>query len=161
MDIGSGNGYPSSALSNFACHPFEFDGVKINSFEGFLQSLKFSNEDMQVEICKLVGFAAKKAGRKKNWQERQILYWKGVEYKRKSKEYQALLDRAYDALAKNTSFQKALLASGNAVLTHSMGRTKESETVLTRAEFCRRLARIRSRLQSGLFPEEFNEQLFT
>ena len=43
MDIGSGNGYPSSALSNFAPHEFELDGVKCASMEGFLQSLKFKS----------------------------------------------------------------------------------------------------------------------
>ena len=37
MDIGSGNSYPSNALSNFAPHPFEIDGVNCNSMEGFLQ----------------------------------------------------------------------------------------------------------------------------
>ena len=47
MDIGSQNGYPSGALSNFAPHPFEIDGIKCNSMEGFLQSLKFSNPEMQ------------------------------------------------------------------------------------------------------------------
>jgi len=41
MNIGSGNGYPSSALSNFAAHPFVIDGVHCASMEGFLQSLKF------------------------------------------------------------------------------------------------------------------------
>lgn len=50
MDIGSGNGYPSSALSNFAPHPFILDGVEIASMEGFLQSLKFKNEEMQKYI---------------------------------------------------------------------------------------------------------------
>jgi hypothetical protein len=84
MDIGSKHGYPSSALSNFACHPFVFDEVLCNSMEGWLQSIKFSNEDMQVEICKLTGFTAKKAGKYKNWQERQILHWRGVQYKRSS-----------------------------------------------------------------------------
>lgn len=38
MDIGSGNAYPANALSNFAPHPFEFDGVQCNSMEGFLHS---------------------------------------------------------------------------------------------------------------------------
>lgn len=38
MDIRSGKDYPSSALSNFAPHPFEIDGVKCASMEGFLQS---------------------------------------------------------------------------------------------------------------------------
>jgi hypothetical protein len=37
MDIGSKSGYPSSALSNFAPHAFEFDGVKCASMEGLLQ----------------------------------------------------------------------------------------------------------------------------
>lgn len=58
MNIGSGNGYPSSALSNFSPHRFVLDGVECYSMEGFLQSLKFNNSEMQVEICKLVGYAA-------------------------------------------------------------------------------------------------------
>ena len=33
MDIGSGNGYPSAALSNFAPHPFVLDGVEIASMK--------------------------------------------------------------------------------------------------------------------------------
>ena len=77
MDIGSGNGYPSASLSNFAPHPFEIDGVKCNSMEGFLQSLKFESIDMQRYVCTLVGKAAKKKGRGKNWQQKQELYWNG------------------------------------------------------------------------------------
>lgn len=38
MDIGSGKEYPSNALSNFAPHPFVFDGVECASMEGLLQS---------------------------------------------------------------------------------------------------------------------------
>lgn len=53
MDIGAGNGYPQSALSNFAPHPFVIDGVKCNSMEGFLQSLKFESQDMQQFVCTL------------------------------------------------------------------------------------------------------------
>jgi predicted NAD-dependent protein-ADP-ribosyltransferase YbiA (DUF1768 family) len=143
MDIKSGCGYPASSLSNFAPHPFVFDGVECNSFEGLCQSWKFSNPDMQKYICTLVGYAAKKAGRNKNWQSKQILYWQGVEYKRDSKEYQDLLDRAYIALAQNTSFRSALLATQNAVLEHSIGKSKISETVLTRQEFCSRLMKLR------------------
>ena len=47
MDIGSGNGFPAASLSNFAPHPFVIDGVQCNSMEGFLQSLKFSDVEMQ------------------------------------------------------------------------------------------------------------------
>ena len=72
---------------------------------------------MQEEVCKLVGFAAKRKGRNKNWQQSQVLFWKGVEIPRKSDEYQELLDKAYTAMYKNTKFKKALQASAGANLT--------------------------------------------
>lgn len=149
MDIGSGTGYPSSALSNFAPHPFVFDGVECNSMEGFLQSLKFSNSEMQKEVCKLVGKQAKFKGKKKKWWKTQTLYWQSKEFKRDSKEYQDLLDRAFDALSQNLSFKTALLATGNAPLTHSIGKTNPSETVLTRTEFCSRLMKLRSKIKGA------------
>lgn len=146
MDIRSDSGYPSAALSNFAPHGFVIDDVECASMEGFLQSLKFSNPDMQKEVCKLVGRAAKSKGANKNWQQRQTLYWQGKAYKRDSKEYQELLDRAYEALAQNSSFQKALIATKGAKLTHSVGKKKQNETVLTAQEFVSRLNKIRAKL---------------
>lgn len=148
LDIGSGKDYPSNALSNFAPHPFVIDGVECNSMEGFLQSLKFKEPEMQKEVCKLVGKAAKFKGKKKKWWQDQTLYWQGVSYKRESQEYQDLLDRAYAALAENEGFKKALLASGNAVLTHTIGKRKETETILTAREFCSRLTSLRNYLQA-------------
>lgn len=124
MDISSGSGFPSATLSNFAPHPFVIDGVECNSMEGFLQSLKFSNPEIQKEVCKLVGKAAKFKGKKKKWWRTQTLWWQGVEIARSSEEYQILLDRAFDALAQNSGFRAALLATGNSVLTHSIGKTK-------------------------------------
>ena len=156
MDIGSGNSYPSSALSNFAPHPFEIDGVKCNSMEGFLQSLKFESLEMQEHVCTLVGYAAKKKGFHKNWKQSQTLYWRGQEIKRNSEEYQNLLDRAYTELYKNTKFKAALEASGDATLTHSIGKSKESETVLTRNEFCSRLTKLRD---SGTLKREAPDQI--
>jgi len=147
MDIGSKQGYPASALSNFAPHPFEIDGVQCASAEGFLQSLKFSNPEMQKHVCTLVGFKAKLAGKEKNWYRDQTLYWLGKEYKRDGDEYQDLLDRAYDALSLNDSFKRALLATHDAVLTHSIGKNDIRATVLTRSEFCSRLMKIRARLK--------------
>lgn len=147
MDIGSSRGYPSSALSNFSPHRFTIDGIECNSMEGFLQSLKFKNPEMQKEICKLVGFTAKRSGKNKNWYRLQVLYWQGVEYERGSPLYQTLLDKVYNCLSKNKSFQKALLATQNAVLTHNIGKRKKNETVLTRNEFCSRLTRLRNSLQ--------------
>jgi predicted NAD-dependent protein-ADP-ribosyltransferase YbiA (DUF1768 family) len=143
MDIGSGNKYPSNALSNFSPHPFVIDGIECNSMEGFLQSLKFKSPEMQEEVCKLVGYAAKKKGRNKNWQQSQTLYWRGNPIERSSSEYQDLLDRAYSALYKNSKFRNALEASGTAVLTHAIGRSNQNETVLTKSEFCSRLTKLR------------------
>ena len=50
-------------------------------------------------------------------------------------------------ISTNESFKKALLATGNATLTHSIGKTQQSTTVLTRSEFCSRLTKIRTELQ--------------
>ena len=144
MDIGSTNGYPSAALSNFAPHPFIFDGVEIASMEGFLQSLKFKNSEMQKYVCTLVGRAAKFKGKDKNWYREQKLYWQGQEFKRDSKEYQILLNKVYNTLyQQNEGFRKALEASKPGILTHSIGKTKENETVLTQSEFCGRLMKLR------------------
>ena len=143
MDIGSGKGYPENSLSNFAPHKFVIDGVECNSMEGFLQSLKFSNPEMQEYICTLVGKNAKCKGKKKKWWKNQILFWRGNPIKRDSIEYQKLLDRAYVELYKNVGFRKALDATGSAVLTHSIGKRKISETVLTVQEFCGRLMALR------------------
>ena len=147
MDIGSGSGYPSAALSNFAPHAFELDGVQCASMEGFLQSLKFENPEMQRQVCTLVGKAAKFKGKKKKWFRTQTLYWNGKTIKRNSNEYQELLDRAFDALSKNSGFKRALLATNDAVLTHSIGKTKIQETVLTRQEFLSRLTKLRAKLK--------------
>jgi Bacteriophage protein GP30.3 len=46
------------------------------------------------------------------------------------------------------SFRQALVASQEEILTYSIGKTVEAETVLTEEEFCSRLMRIRARLQS-------------
>lgn len=148
MDIGSGSMYPSCALSNFAPHAFELDGVQCASMEGFLQSLKFSSVEMQEHVCTLIGKAAKFKGKKKNWWRTQTLYWKGVPMQRQSPAYATLISSAYDAIAKNEGFKRALLATRNSTLTHSMGKNKKNETVLTEQEFCSNLYRVREMLQA-------------
>lgn len=144
MDIGSGTAYPSNALSNFAPHPFIIDGIECASMEGFLQSLKFKNLEMQKHVCTLVGKAAKFKGKDKKWWKEQKLFWQGKEFPRDSEEYQLLLNKAYNALYENTGFRAALEASKPAVLTHSIGKNDETRTVLTQAEFCGRLMKLRA-----------------
>jgi predicted NAD-dependent protein-ADP-ribosyltransferase YbiA (DUF1768 family) len=148
MDIRSGCAYPASALSNFAPHPFEIDDVKCNSMEGFLQSLKFKDENMQEYVCTLTGSTAKFKGKPKKWWLTQTLWWKGKEINRHGNEYQQLLDRVYGELSKNEGFKKALLATGDANLTHSIGKKDASHTILTEREFCGRLIKLRKELKT-------------
>ena len=154
MEVGTGHGYPASALSNFPAQPFIFDGVECASREGLLQAFKFDKVHIQVEVCKLVGLAAKFRGKKrnKNWKRAQTLWWNGVAYDRHGEEYQKLLNRLFEAAAKNTNYQAALLATGDAVLTHSIGKNKRQDTVLTQQEFCSRLMWLRERLKKGWVP---------
>jgi predicted NAD-dependent protein-ADP-ribosyltransferase YbiA (DUF1768 family) len=148
MDIKSNCGWPAEELSNFASHPFALDGVRIASMEGFLQSLKFSDQKIQIEVCKLVGYKAKAAGRHQDWRQSQTLYWNGTAFNRHGELYQTLLDRAYQAMfEQNEKFRNCLAATGSETLTHSIGRTNASETVLTQREFCSRLLNLRD----GLF----------
>jgi len=149
LDIKSGSQYPSFVLSNFTSHLFVFDGVECSSMEGLLQSFKFDKLYMQIDVCKLVGIEAKRRGQERNndWRQVQKLWWNGVEYYRDGPEYQQLLDRAFDALAQNANFRKALLATGNSPLTHSIGNTNKLDTCLTEHEFCSRLERLRWKFQ--------------
>ena len=147
MNIGSGGAYPSNALSNFPPHPIIFDGVEVTSAEGFLQSLKFDKPHIQVEVCKLFGKMAKFRGKKRNkaWKQIQKLWWLGEEFDRHGDEYQALIARFYDELGwQSASFRNALIASGKATLTHSIGHNDPSQTILTEREFCSNLTRVRS-----------------
>lgn len=146
MDVGSKNSYPAGKLSNFTGFRFEFDGVQCNSMEGLLQSFKFENLEAQEYTCSMIGFQAKKkgTGRNKRWKQMQTLWWRGVAYPRKSKAYQRLLNRAYNALyEQNESFRKCLEDAGKAIFTHSIGRSNEKETVLTESEFCKRLQHLK------------------
>lgn len=146
MDVGSKSGYPASALSNFSPHAFVFQGVECASMEGFLQSLKFDKEHIQVEVCKLVGFAAKARGKPRNkaWQTKQTLWWKGVPYGRGSEAYENLLVHAYSAMwEQSDSFRRAIAAAGDAIFTHSIGNRDETKTVLTEREFVRMLNFVR------------------
>lgn len=151
MNIHSKSGYPASSLSNFAPHPFTVTWkgftVECNSMEGFLQSLKFKNPLMQIEVCKLVGIKAKTKGKNKRWQVKQVLWWAGQPIGRHTDEYQELLDAAYEALLKNTKFRKALVSTGDATLTHTIGKSNKKDTVLTRSEFCKRLIQLRNKQQ--------------
>jgi predicted NAD-dependent protein-ADP-ribosyltransferase YbiA (DUF1768 family) len=152
MEINSKGSYPSNALSNFSHNKFIVDGIECSSMEGFLQALKFENQEAQIITCSLSGFDAKRKGSGRNsyWQSKQTLWWKGKSYPRKSKDYQLLINKAYNCMYEQSeSFRNALKASGKSTLSHSIGKNKEKETVLTKNEFCKRLMNLRD---LGLLP---------
>lgn len=142
---------PAGDLSNFRPYTFVFDGVVCASAEGVLQSFKYDDPEVQREICKLTGKEAKNRGQERNeaWWATRKLWWQGKEYLRDGSEYQLLLDRLYDALVENSDFQKALLASGEEELRHSIGSQDAKYTILTEEEFCSRLMIRRTRLRSA------------
>jgi predicted NAD-dependent protein-ADP-ribosyltransferase YbiA (DUF1768 family) len=149
MDIKGRSSGPAGELSNFTAHEFIFDGVRCKCSEGPLQAFKFEDLEVQKEICMLSGREAKARGRERNeaWQSSQKLWWQGVEYDRDSYDYQNLLDRLFDALAENKEFKISLLATGAEELTHSIGETDLTKTILTEKEFCQRLMKIRRRIR--------------
>lgn len=149
IDVDSRGEFPASALSNFAAHGFSVDDVPCASMEGFLQALKEPDPVAQRVICALIGIDAKRRGVELS-RARHIsdpLYWQGQAVYRHSAAYQALLDRAFGELAKDGGFQATLLATGDALLTHRVGKKIPSETILTETEFCSRLLKIRHSLR--------------
>lgn len=136
----------TSKLSNFEEREFWFDGILCKSMEGLLASFKFEDPEKQKMVCQLIGVKAKFKGKKRNkaWKSKQTLWWKGVAFPRDSKEFQDLLDKAFDALATNEDFKKCLLATGDQELRHDdFGSSDITQTVLTRLEFTSRLTKIR------------------
>lgn len=149
MDIGSEEGWPESALSNFTPHSFTFRGFAVASMEGLLQSLKEACPEKQQQIMTLVGRAAKFQGKKRKWWKTQTLFWQGKPIGRQSAEFQELLDEAFLAMFSQCQPARlALLATGSEVLEHSSGKSDPRQTVLTSAEFTSRLTCIRQQLQA-------------
>jgi predicted NAD-dependent protein-ADP-ribosyltransferase YbiA (DUF1768 family) len=149
IDIKAKAPFPAGALSNFTPHAFTLDGVACRSVEGFLQSLKIEDSAEQAIVCGLSGVEAQSRGRREDWSS-GTLWWRGQPVDRLSEAYQELLDRAYDALfAQAPKFRNALSATGHAPLTHRMGKSDPCETILTEAELCTRLERLRARLRNS------------
>lgn len=150
IDIKAKAPFPAGALSNLAAHEFTFDGVACAAMESLLQSLKIADPDEQEVFCHLDGPEARGRGRGYDWKSTGTLWWRGEGIDRLSDAYQALLDRAYEALfAQSAKFRAALAATGTAPLAHSIGKDDPTETILTTEEFILRLEALRARLIDG------------
>ena len=149
LDLGWRNGGLGKALSNLFPYPFELDGVRLASMEGFLQSLKFQGIEEQDMLIGLHGFKAWKIGQVGNdWREGQILWWRGVPHQRLSREYHMLVERAYNACyEQNEAFRKALFETGVDILSHDIGHHDPTMTTLTEWEYIYNMYRLRARAQ--------------
>ncbi len=148
LNIHSRGRWPASALSNFAPHTFVFRGIHFECVEALLQGLKFQDPNEQKIVFALDARKAKKTGSRSDWQASQTLWWLGQPMGRLSQDYQTLLNDAFRTLyAQNEEARKALLATGDAVLIHRIGKTNPAETVLTQDEFISRLTKLRAALQ--------------
>jgi predicted NAD-dependent protein-ADP-ribosyltransferase YbiA (DUF1768 family) len=137
VDIHSGREFPANVLSNLYPSAFTFDGVRLSSMEGFLQSLKTANRKRQQKIHALSGIEAKNAGvsLKRRFDGRR-LHWKEQTIDRFSPEYQQLLKQAYQAkFEQDALFRWALAATEGKTLTHSIGKSAPQDTILTENEF--------------------------
>lgn len=146
IDISSVNTGPAAILSNFTENHFVFDGVECGSMEGFLQSLKHSDSEVQQRVCSLVGKYAKRKSTH-GWKESQTIHWQGKTIGRHSKEFQTLIRRAYKAMADQCPmFRHTLLSTYRKKLYHSMGNSDATQTILTEKEFCSILTELRKDL---------------
>lgn len=136
VDIWSTSPYPANVLSNLYPNAFEIDGIRCASMEGFLQSLKIEDPELQKEICTLSGKEAKERSTS-DWQATQIIYWQGKHILRQYPEFQALLRKAYQCLfEQNETFRTALLSTKGNRLYHTRGLSNPRKTILTEQEFC-------------------------
>ena len=141
--------FPFNVLCNFSSSDFIFDGVHIASMEGFIQSLKSPDPEVQRNVCQMAAPAAKEAGRlfeRTGVFDGRHLFWLGKRFERLSAEYKGLLERVYEAKYKSDPEYRAVLQATNGyVLTHKVGKTNPMETVLTGDEFTEQLDILRDK----------------
>lgn len=143
LDIRSDGLYPSNVLSNLCSNGFRFEGRVCGSMEGFLQSLKYKDEDKQRQICSMKGGNARKRS-VTSWQTDQIVWWKGHAIDRQGEEFQQLVRRAYQAMFEQSQrFRDALMQTRGMALVHSIGEVNPYRTILTSQELCSILTGIR------------------
>lgn len=141
--------WPGNMLSNFAHTPFVLDGIKCTCSESFIQSLKFSNVSEQKLFCSLQGQQAWEQGSRATEKvfSAEKVWWLGKPYSLHSSEHFALVKRGLLAkFMQSSEACDALMASGNAKLTHDYGQVPGKKQSLPVKVFCEIMTNIRSEL---------------
>lgn len=143
LNIGSrSDDWRAGRLSNFSADPFTLDGVRLASVEGFIQGIKFpENDPRRKRAFQSTGRDAKRLGMEA---ERKFVWWQGQVILYRSPEHQHLIEHAIRAkFEQNPEALKALLATKGATLTHDLGHPESPRTSLPAKVFCDILTRIR------------------
>lgn len=139
-------------LSNLYPYQFKINGILIESWEGFIQSLKTPDTSIKRILWEKHGYHAWKDGQKINWWDKQEVYWIDTPIDRHSKKYTELITMSYDNLFEcNEDFRKALEESLPYKLNHSKGKTDKHRTLLTKKEYLYQMERLRKQLRPNKF----------
>jgi len=142
--------WPGNVLSNFAATPFTLDGVSCANSEAFIQSLKLTDPEVQRTFCGLAGEEAWRRGSKLTAAlfERGCIHWQGAEIELHCAEHFVLVKRGLAAkFSQSEPAREALLASGEAVLTHDYGQVPGKQQSLPVEVFCRLVTELRAELK--------------
>lgn len=145
LNIGSrSEDWRAKRLSNFSYDRFQLDGVEILSVEGFIQGIKFPENDPRREKAFYSwGVDAKRFGRKAP-PERKFVWWKGEAILYGSEKHHVLIEGAIRAkFEQNKGAMEALLETVGMTLTHNLGHPESPHTSLPAKVFCEILTRIR------------------
>jgi predicted NAD-dependent protein-ADP-ribosyltransferase YbiA (DUF1768 family) len=133
------------ALSNFGLSPFVLDDTLFASIEGFIQGIKFPEDDpRRAQAFNLSGWDAKHLG---DQADRSGAYWAGACLPYGSDQHHRLIEEAIRArIAQSIGLQRALLSTEGMTLVHDTGRGESLTTSLPATVFCEILNRIRDDL---------------
>lgn len=144
--------WPGNILSNFAETPFVIDDVYCTCSESFIQSLKLSDAIEQKAFCLFQGQEAWEKGSKNT----EVIFasgkvwWRGVAYRLHSLEHFDLVKKGLSAkFSQSEKAREALLATGEAILTHNFGQRPGKKQSLPVDIFCQIVTEIRLEIGSG------------
>lgn len=147
------------ALSNFRLSPFVINDMLFASVEGFIQGIKFpENDPRRLQAFHLSGWDAKHLG---DQADRSGAYWEGQCLPYGSTQHHQLIEGAIRArIAQSIGLQRVLLSTAGSVLVHDTGRPESQTTSLPAAVFCRILTAIREDLVTNSFKDERSGEQF-
>lgn len=136
---------PLRLVSNLAETPFEFDGRRYASVEGFWQGLKLPSDEDRARIAALSGHAAKAAGPAVRPGDRFV--YEGREITVGTIDHWELMERACAAkLEQHEAARKALLSTGTRPLEHKVAVDSRTIPGIVMADIWTRL---RAKLSAG------------